>query len=636
MSRRTAPAPEPSPAISSRSRVVGVALGLALATCLAYSNSLRGPFVFDDLPSLVDNDVLNGFEALWRVFGDAGRGDFGLAGRPVAAWTFALNRAFGGLEVLGYHVVNLAIHVAAGLVLFGLVRRTLERPSAAPAGAERGLARHAEALAACSAALFLLHPLQTKSVTFVVQRLESLTGLAYLLTLYAVLRGATARQHSARWYALAVLACGLGMGVKEVMVSAPLAVLLFDRAFLAGSFGAAWRARRTLYVGLASTWLFLAWLVASNPRLEVAGGLDAKLGVFDNLKLQAGALARYLGLWLYPRELVFDYGIFGDGVPPASSLTDYAPAAALVLALLAASLWAAARNRAAGFLGLASFLVLAPSSSFVPIQLDPVAEHRMYLPVAALSILFALGLQRLATRLAPSRALAITAAVCVACSLALGARTHARNRDYQSERALWSDTVAKRPGSARALTNLGVLCAKSGELERAEDLHRAAIAARPSYAQAHHNLANVKMAAKDYAAALESYRRALELDARSYEGRLGLGEALVQLGRNDEAGAEFEAALALRPGLYGAHRRLGAIRAAQQRIDDAIEHFVAALLLDGTDAVVCNLLGTLYAQRGEYALAEAQFRAALRVRPGFPDALANLERLAAVRAAAPR
>jgi tetratricopeptide (TPR) repeat protein len=629
MSRRIAASPEPTRPVARSTRARWLALGLVAATCLTYSNSLRGPFVFDDLPSLVDNAAIRGFEALWRVFEDPGRGDFGLAGRPVAAWTFALNYALGGLEVFGYHLTNLASHVAAGLTLFGLVRRTLALRGA-------GLAAHADLFASGAAALFLLHPLQTKAVTFVVQRLESLAGLAFLFTLYAALRGATAPKSASRWYALAVFVCALGMGVKEIVVGAPLAVLLFDRTFLAGSFGAAWRARRPLYLGLASTWLFLAFLVVSNPRLGVASGLEVPLGALDYLKLQAGALTRYLGLWVYPRELVFDYGIAGDGAPLPTSFAEWGPAAALVLTLLAASLWGLARNRAAGFLGVASFLVLAPSSSLIPIQLDPIAEHRMYLPVAALSVLFMLGVHGLASRFAAPRALAATAAVCSVALAGLGVRTFARNRDYSSELVLWSDTVAKRPGSARALTNLGVLHAKAGELARAEELHRAAVAARPSYAEAHHNLASAKLLAKDYTAAVESYRRAIELDARSYEAHLGLGEALVQLGRHDEAAAAFEAALARRPGLYGAHRRLAGIRVAQKRPDEAIEHFVAALELDSADPALWNLLGALYAQQGKFELAEAQFRAALRARPGFPDALANLERLAAARSAAPR
>jgi len=600
---------------------------LCAAVALAWSNSLGVPFVFDDLPSIVDNPQIRGWGALARPFGDPGRVDITVSGRPVAAWSLALNHALGGLEVRGYHLLNLLIHAAAGLVLYGIVRRTLALPRWSSFAGE-----HRELWAGAAALVFLLHPLQTQSVTYVVQRVESLAALWYLLVIYALLRAASGGD-ARRWSAVAILCCALGMGTKEAMVSAPIAALVFDRCFLSGSFAAAWRARRGLYAGLAASWVLLAWLVANGPRLRVAGEAALDLGPFEYARIQAGAILHYLALCLFPRDLVFDYGIVGDGVAIPSSAADYAWQGALVLLLVAWSLWGLARNRAAACLALIAFLHLAPSSSFVPIRLEPIAEHRMYLPLALLAVLLPLALTRAFARAKLAQAPRLAALACLVLALALGVRTHARNADYRSALALWEDTVRKRPGNARALTNLGLEVEKSGDGARALALHREALRARPEYSEAHHNLARVLLLAGQLSEAEASYRRALELSPEAVESRVGLAECLVRSKRLDEAAIEFEKALSERADLYGAHRSLAAIRLQQQRLDESAAHFVAALRLDGSDPQLWNLLGTIHAQQGKYQLALESFNAALRVRPGFPDALSNLERLEQLRPA---
>ena len=189
-----------------------------------------------------------------------------VSGRPVLNLSLALNYAVSGCDVRGYHVTNLAIHLAAALLLFGIVRRTLPRFRGCGGGQQLARLQLATPLALAIALLWAVHPLQTESVTYIVQRAESLMGLFYLLTLYCFLRGAGSAR-AIFWYAGSVLACLLGMATKEVMVSAPLVVLLYDRTFLAGSFREAWRRRWAYYLALAATWLLLAWLVAQTGLL---------------------------------------------------------------------------------------------------------------------------------------------------------------------------------------------------------------------------------------------------------------------------------------------------------------------------------------------------------------------------------
>ena len=310
-----------------------------------------------------------------------------VTGRPLLNLSFAVNYAISGLNVWSYHAANLAIHVLAALLLFGILRRTFLLPRWAEflsaAFAEPALRLGCLALAI--ALLWAIHPLQTESVTYIVQRAESLVGLFYLLTLYCFIRGATSGRGRS-WYAAAVLACLLGMASKEVMVSAPLMVLLYDRAFLAGSFREAWRRRYGVYLALASTWLLLGWLVIVAGNRGGSAGFGAGVGSWAYLCTQFGAIVHYLKLSVWPHPLLLDYG--PDTVPMTLEIL---PDAILVVLLGLATLVALWRWPKIGFLGAWFFAILAPTSSIVPVATQVVAEHRMYLPLAAVVTAVTLG-----------------------------------------------------------------------------------------------------------------------------------------------------------------------------------------------------------------------------------------------------
>ncbi len=230
---------------------------------VVYVPSLPHPFLFDDQPAIRDNPSIR---RLWSpdVFANIPR-DTTVAGRPILNLSFAMNYAGCGLQVEGYRVINLLIHLLSTLTLFGILRRTFTTPHLRERYGPR-----ATGLAASIALIWMVHPLQTESVTYVVQRAESLMGLWYLLTLYGVIRGASSSTPR-RWYLVSALTCWLGMGTKEVMASAPIVILLYDRTFLAGSFRAAWQRRSWWYLGLALGWGWLTFNMAGGPRSTTAG-----------------------------------------------------------------------------------------------------------------------------------------------------------------------------------------------------------------------------------------------------------------------------------------------------------------------------------------------------------------------------
>ena len=278
-------------------RVAGTALLLIAAGVLAYANSLHAPFVFDDVNTVEQNPYIT---ALWPL-SNAMRApaQSAVAGRPLVSLSLALSYAQGGLSPAAFRMWNLGVLVLSALVLFGIVRRTL--------AARRDDAVSAWLTATAIALFWLVHPLQTEVVDYVTQRTESMMGLFYLLTLYCAIRCVDGGTHAARWGMASVLACAAGMACKEVMVAAPVLVLLYDAVFAAGSVSSALRKRPALYGGLAATWLVLGFLIVDAPRSRSAGfGTGISPGTY--LLNQAVMIGTYLKLSIWPHPLVLDYG----------------------------------------------------------------------------------------------------------------------------------------------------------------------------------------------------------------------------------------------------------------------------------------------------------------------------------------
>jgi len=567
------------------------------AAVAAWSGSFSGPFVFDDRSSILDNPSLR---QLWPpdwLTPPAALGET-VGGRPLLNLTFALNFAAGDIAVRGYHATNLAIHVLAGLTLFGLVRRTLVLPRIPPE-----FATAATPLATAVAGLWLLHPLQTAAVTYVVQRAESLAGLFYLLTLYSFLR-ASASDSPRRWAALAVVAGCLGMAVKETVATVPVVVLLFDRCFIAGSFRGALRSRGRLHAALAGTWFVLAFLVLRNAGRGGSAGFGSAVGVGPYLLTQCDAIVRYLGLALWPRSLVFDYG-----TATVAGLHAVLPQALLVLALLGGAGYALHRRWAAGFLGAAFFLLLAPSSSIVPVATQTMAEHRMYLPLAAVLA----GAVLLARRFLGRGALL----PCALAGIALGPATWTRNRDYRSERVLWLDTLAKRPDNARAHNNLGIVLREAGDAPAALEEFQRAVALDPNLASAHSNLGSALVAVGRPAEAVAFLRAVLALNPGLVSAHINLGNALVASQQPAEAERQFREALRLEPTADDARANLAAVLLDRGATDDALTLFSSTLAGRHENAETHYQYGKILLRAGRSEAGLEELRRAIQLRPAL-------------------
>ncbi len=561
----------------------------------AYLSSFSVPFLFDDFYHIADNprirDLLHPVQVLTGTT------------RPLVALSLAVNYAAGGLSVWGYHAFNLAVHLLAGLTLFGVIRRTLLNPRSAPRYREQ-----ATELALAASLLWLLHPLQTQSVTYVIQRGESLMGLFYLLTLYCVIRG---------WAGWAVLACALGMLSKPVMVTAPLMVLLYDRIFLSPSWGELFRRRWKLAAGLAATWGLLPFVLAGGAQ-EYRGLVGLHLNRASPLAYlltQPGVILHYLRLSFWPHPLLLDYQW-----PIATGLRQILPSLIAVAGLLAATLWALRRRPEIGFWGVWFFGILAPTSSFLPIA-DTAFEHRMYLPLAAIVLLSLLGLRTLMGR----RPLLFWAVPFLLIPAAAFTTFH-RNRLYGDQAAFWADQISHRPNNARGYVNLGAALQTAGRSPEAMEAFRKALSLQPTQADAHNDLAYMLLLQNNLGEAELHYREALRLSPNLAMAHKGMGLLLQKKGRLEEAAAEYTEALRLNPVFSDARVQLGLIRQTQGQYQEAFEQYREALKVNPREPAAYNNIGTLLFRQGKWGEAARFFARAMELNPDYTEARDNLRK----------
>ena len=542
------------PAVQART-IWAWAVLLVVAIGAAYADSFHGPFVLDDTPSILENQSIRhlGSAQVLAAPPEA----ITTAGRPLVNLSLAVNYAINGLTVEGYHFVNLAIHILASLALFGLVRRTLLLPTLS---AQLGAA--ASRLAFAVALLWGIHPLQTESVTYVVQRAEAIVGLFYFLTIYCVLRGTTAARGRA-WYVAALGSCVLGMASKEVMVLAPVVALLYHRIFITGSFRKSLRQRWGLWLGLASTWVLLAFLIASSRNRAGSAGFGLGITVWEYARTQFGCIAHYLRLALWPSPLVLDYG-----APVARTAAEIVPYAMAVFVLLAATVAALALRPKLGFLGAWFFAILAPTSSIVPLPGQTEAEHRMYLALAAVVVLVVLAGYRALGWLGWRSTRAVVALISVVAAL-LGWGTYRRNQVYQSELALWDSTIENCPRNERARLSRGKVYDGRGQYDAAVRDYDEAIRLHPDYAEAYNNrgaayeaMGRIDMAAKDY-------DKAIEVQPAGAEAYCNRGNVRQSRGQYAEAIRDYDRAIELKPNLAAAYQNRAIAHSLVQAFDKA-------------------------------------------------------------------
>jgi len=548
--------------------------------------------------------------------------------------SLAINHHWGGLNPTGYHIVNIAIHFGCSFILWAIVKRSLLlRYFAGRYESSAGW------LALAVAMLWALHPLQTETVIYTTQRTELMMAFFYLATLYCSLRywqllpaaegsetlsDGTVTRLRRMWLSLAIVSCLAGMASKEVMVSAPLMVLLFDRTFVSGSLTAALYRSWPIYIGLACTLVLLLILNMNLPRGESAGFGGRQQPAPIWWMTQCKILLMYLKLVVWPWPLLLYYEL-----PYLNTLREswmyVIPVAVLGIATLVL-LW---RNAAVGYLGAWFFAILFPTF-VVPIGTEVAAERRMYLALAALAVLLVLAAewmirswigqnrkQRTFMGLpVPHSTVALPA---VFLAIALGLASAHRCSAYTDEIVLWNQVIQHQPDNIMAHSNLGCLLAQAKRYpEASEHLHQA-IQLNPDRDDLYNNIGNTYVEMNRLPEAEAAFRASLELTPNQPFVLANLGLALSRMGRDSEAIATLENALQLQPDLASAHDNLGIALAADGKIPQAIEHFREALRLGSSDDNLQNNVGVLLLMTGHVDESIAHLEKAAELRPDRAD-----------------
>ena len=548
-------------------RDLAVAILLIVMGSCVYSTSFSGVFLLDDYTHIVEYERIRSLSWPWTFLQDVRR--------PFLYLTLAGNFAFGELNPFGYHLFNLTVHVLAAFFLYKLVRLSLPRE------------QEAFWLALCIAVLWCVHPLQTQSVTYMIQRAESLMAMLFLFSLYAAAR--FFRRPGWPWAVMAGAGSLLSGLTKEVAVVLPLVVLLYDRAFVSRSFRSALKSHARLYALLSVTWIAMfALLATARPEVKPSAGFGYKgIPVWQYALTQPEIILYYLRLVLWPHPLVFDYGW-----EPVSSWQDYAVPLAVVLATIFVFLRGFRRFPKTGCLGLSFFLILLPSSSVIPLR-DLAFEHRMYLPLAVVLTGLVLGVYHFCVcqGVAVQRRVQGLIILSVLISSVWGYLTWERNRAYHSPLLMWQDVITKRPDNPRAYNNYGKYLRDEGRLHES----------------------------------IEYFQKALALQADYGDAYLNLGSVHIDLGQPQQAEALTARALALNSQDGVALNNMGAIYANREEYAQAVSYFQEALKQGFNQPGVYYNLGVAYAKVGKPYEAIANLQACLKRDAQYPQAAEDLQ-----------
>ena len=538
-----------------------------------YFNSFAVPFVFDDYPNIRDNPSIR----LTSLAPDeliAAGFESHASRRPIANMSFAINYLIGGYDVKGYHLVNVLVHVANGVLVYFLSLLFLKRdPSLAASATDRRL--HFAALLA--GAVFVVHPVQVQAVTYIVQRMTSMATMFYLLSLllYLIGRGAHTGPRRASLWAGAAIAWVLALGSKEIALTLPAMICIVEWLFFRD------RARHAIGV---SPWLVATAVVATLGACALYLGGDPLTALMsqyedrefspsERMMTELRVVVYYLGLVAFPAparlSLEHAFTVSRSLVDPVTTLA----CAVAILGLLAAALAFARRRPVASLAILWFFVTLSVESTFVGLELA--FEHRLYLPMFAI----ALAVGYLAS-LVPSR-YAVSAAVGgIALVASLGVSTIARNAVWQDPVRLWADTAAKAPESHRARNNLGRVLLDRGDTDGAAAAFTEAIRIKPDYAEPHNNLGTIHARAGRLGIAMEAFATAIVADPDYAQAYNNLGAALLRAGRPYDAAIQLRSAITKRPGYARAHANMARALERLGRAEDACRQLTIALELD--------------------------------------------------------
>ncbi len=596
------------PAGATRSARAGLLWRIALLVVLvglAYSPALTGGFIWDDRPYVTENALLTAPDGLGRIWFQLGAT---IQYYPLVFTTFYLERSLWGLNPVGYHVVNLLLHVLNAVLLWILLRR-LSVPGAW-----------------LVALIFALHPVQVESVAWITQRKNVLSCAFALLSLLAFDRfhrldaraSATPRRWGAYGLAWVLFACALLS--KTAVATLPVVILLIlwwkrDRL--------AWRDVVPLAPFFALGLAMSLVTTYVERHFVYAVEVDSSLGVIDRLLLAGRALWFYVGKLIWPSDLAFIYPRWEVHQHPWWQYL-----AAVGVAGVVVGLWCLRRRLGKGPLAAALIFIvsLVPVLGFVDfffMRYSFVADHYLYMAAVPLALVFVALIAR-GSGILRTKAHAATLAGGAALVGLLGLLTWQQAGIYRGEKTIWLDTVEKNPGCSLAHINLGGLRLEEGAVDEALAYYREGVRLDPNSFHAQYNLASLLQNLGNLEEAEQHYLTTLQLQPNHLRARANLSLIAYARGDVDGALAYLRDALAIDSTFTGALYNRGWILQQRGEPEEAIDCYERTVRWDPDHARAHESLAQLYGARGDLAGAARHWRELARIRPSLPAAPYNL------------
>ncbi len=607
------PARDASSVERTRWMVLGVCLFLAALVSLVFGRTVGYDFIpYDDSAYVYDNpDVVRGLN-LRTIHWAFTHSDLFLW-TPLTTISHMLDCQLYGLWAGGHHLTNVALHTAAVIALFLVLRQMT--------GA---LWR-----SAFVAVVFAIHPLRAESVAWVAERKDVLSGFFFVLTLGAYLRYAR-RQSLARYLPVALL-FALGLMAKQMLVTLPFLLLLLDYWPLK-------RFAQTPGTGRGGFRIFLRLVVEKLPlfALSIASCMQTFMEggstpapaapvphhFFLHISNALVSYLIYIGDLFYPVKLAVFYPY------PATAPAWQASGAFSVLAAVSIAVFVHRKKYPAFLTGWFWYVgMLVPVIGFLPLGKEGHADRYTYLPQIGLVIMIAWGVASLSVTWSRRREILGIAAALAIAGMARGAAI--QTSYWHDGVTLWRHALASTPDNAFARNFLGYAFSVNGELDEAAAEFKKSIALMPQYAEPENNLGIVLLQKGEVDDAMAHFNKALELDAGHVEARDNLAVALIQKGRLDDAVTQLQMVLRLKPNRADAYGNLGNVLLQKGDVDGAIEQFKRALYLKPDYADGHANLGNALLQKGEPHDAIAQYLQAMEITPQNVTVLINMARVLA-------
>jgi len=586
---------------------------ISVVTLLAYSNTFKADFAFDDFHQIVENPNVMKLSNIPRYFVDAGIAstDAAIRGyRPITYSSFVLNYALGEYNVAWWHLVNLLIHLAnvllVGLVTARVIERARPKPVVKPG--QKTVVQPATAKIAApfiTAALFALHPIQTNAVTYISGR-AGMLGAFFCLSAFAVFIEIRENRDAGRRLPLFAVFSALfilALLSKETSVALVGILIADDFIFTVPEGGGLKGLRRAVPAYIPVAVIIAAFIVLRQVLL----GFVTATGGGPPISVQVYFMSELKVFWLYVRLMFLPVHQCVDYCYPAVTAPDaWVLSSAIGIVLLVAGIvFIRKKSPAAAFFGLWFIAALMPESSFIPIR-DIAVEYRMYLPSVGFIAAFAILMEDLFT----THRKELLAAASVA-AIALSLVTFNRNQVWATSETLWTDVLNNDQDSPRALNNLGVFYAGRNDIDKSIEIYRKAIKLYPDYADAYANLGLSYLNKGMIQEAIEQLRHAVKIDPSHARALYNLGFAHMRQGEVDLAMEEFKKSLKSRPSDPVTHNALGIAYSKKGMVDLALGEFNEALRLDEKSSEAHKNLGLLYSGRGSMDRAVEEYRAGI-------------------------